>query len=229
MADQRLIVALDVSTAAELRELVKQIPNTHCRVKVGKELFTSIGPLAIQICHEAGLEVFLDLKFHDIPNTCAKAVRAAARWGVWMTNLHISGGRDMMRAAREILEGEPHRPLLIGVTVLTSMSESGLQEVGVSRDVASQVDHLAGLAHAIGLDGVVCSAQETQRLRESFGANFCLVTPGIRPSWFAADDQTRIVTPKDAIANGSDYLVIGRPITASDHPEEVIAHIVEKL
>jgi orotidine-5'-phosphate decarboxylase len=229
MADQRLIVALDVSTAAELRELVKQIPNTHCRVKVGKELFTSIGPLAIEICHEAGLEVFLDLKFHDIPNTCAKAVRAAARWGVWMTNLHIFGGRDMMRAAREILEGEPHRPLLIGVTVLTSMSESGLQEVGVSRDVASQVDHLAGLAHAIGLDGVVCSAQETQRLRESFGANFCLVTPGIRPSWFAADDQTRIVTPKDAIANGSDYLVIGRPITASDHPEEVIAHIVEKL
>jgi orotidine-5'-phosphate decarboxylase len=229
MADQRLIVALDVSTAAELRELVKQIPNTHCRVKVGKELFTSIGPLAIEICHEAGLEVFLDLKFHDIPNTCAKAVRAAARWGVWMTNLHIFGGRDMMRAAREILEGEPHRPLLIGVTVLTSMSESGLQEVGVSRDVASQVDHLAGLAHAIGLDGVVCSAQETQRLRESFGVNFCLVTPGIRPSWFAADDQTRIVTPKDAIANGSDYLVIGRPITASDHPEEVIAHIVEKL
>ena len=229
MADQRIIVALDVSTAAELRELVKQIPNTHCRVKVGKELFTSIGPLAIEICHEAGLEVFLDLKFHDIPNTCAKAVRAAARWGVWMTNLHCSGGRDMMRAAREILEDEPHRPLLIGVTVLTSLSESGLQELGVSRDVASQVDHLAGLAHAIGLDGVVCSAQETQRLRESFGANFCLVTPGIRPSWFAADDQTRIVTPKDAIANGSDYLVIGRPITASDHPEEVIAHIVEKL
>jgi orotidine-5'-phosphate decarboxylase len=229
MADQRIIVALDVSTAAELRELVKQIPNTHCRVKVGKELFTSIGPLAIEICHEAGLEVFLDLKFHDIPNTCAKAVRAAARWGVWMTNLHCSGGRDMMRAAREILEDEPHRPLLIGVTVLTSLSESGLQELGVSRDVASQVDHLAGLAHAIGLDGVVCSAQETQRLRESFGANFCLVTPGIRPSWFAADDQTRIVNPKDAIANGSDYLVIGRPITASDHPEEVIAHIVEKL
>ena len=229
MADQRIVVALDVSTATELRELVKQIPNTHCRAKIGKELFTSIGPLAIEICHDAGLEVFLDLKFHDIPNTCAKAVRAAARWGVWMTNVHCSGGTDMMRAAREILEGESHRPLLIGVTVLTSMSGSGLQELGVSRDLESQVDYLAGLAHASGLDGVVCSAQEAQRLRQSLGADFCLVTPGIRPSWAAADDQTRIVTPKDAIANGSDYLVIGRPITASDHPETAIARIVEEL
>lgn len=229
MADQRIVVALDVSTATELRELVKQIPNTHCRVKIGKELFTSIGPLAIEICHDAGLEVFLDLKFHDIPNTCAKAVRAAARWGVWMTNVHCSGGTDMMRAAREILEGEAHRPLLIGVTVLTSMSGSDLQELGVSRDLESQVDHLAGLANASGLDGVVCSAQETQRLRQSLGTDFCLVTPGIRPSWAEADDQTRIVTPKDAIANGSDYLVIGRPITASDHPETAIARIVEEL
>jgi orotidine-5'-phosphate decarboxylase len=229
MADQRIVVALDVSTATELRELVKQIPNTHCRVKIGKELFTSIGPLAIEICHDAGLEVFLDLKFHDIPNTCAKAVRAAARWGVWMTNVHCSGGTDMMRVARAILEGEAHRPLLIGVTVLTSMSERGLQELGISRDLGSQVDNLAGLAHASGLDGVVCSAQETQRLRQSLGADFCLVTPGIRPSWAAADDQTRIVTPKDAIANGSDYLVIGRPITASDHPETAIARIVDEL
>ncbi len=229
MADQRIVVALDVSTATELRELVKQIPNTHCRVKIGKELFTSIGPLAIEICHDAGLEVFLDLKFHDIPNTCAKAVRAAARWGVWMTNVHCSGGTDMMRAAREILEGEAHRPLLIGVTVLTSMSGSDLQELGVSCDLESQVDHLAGLANASGLDGVVCSAQETQRLRQSLGTDFCLVTPGIRPSWAAADDQNRIVTPKDAVANGSDYLVIGRPITASDHPETAIARIVEEL
>ena len=229
MADQRIVVALDVSTATELRKLVKQIPNTHCRVKIGKELFTSIGPLAIEICHDAGLEVFLDLKFHDIPNTCAKAVRAAARWGVWMTNVHCSGGTDMMRAAREILEGEAHRPLLIGVTVLTSMSGSDLQELGVSRDPEAQVDHLAGLANASGLDGVVCSAQETQRLRQSLGTDFCLVTPGIRPSWAAADDQNRIVTPKDAVANGSDYLVIGRPITASDHPETAIARIVEEL
>ena len=185
--------------------------------------------MAIEICHDAGLEVFLDLKFHDIPNTCAKAVRAAARWGVWMTNVHCSGGTDMMRVARAILEGEAHRPLLIGVTVLTSMSERGLQELGISRDLGSQVDNLAGLAHASGLDGVVCSAQETQRLRQSLGADFCLVTPGIRPSWAAADDQNRIVTPKDAVANGSDYLVIGRPITASDHPETAIARTVEEL
>ena len=146
MDNRRIVVALDVSTATELRELVKQIPNTHCRVKIGKELFTSIGPLAIEICHEAGLDVFLDLKFHDIPNTCARAVRAAARWGVWMTNIHCSGGSDMMRAAREILEGESHRPLLIGVTVLTSMSETGHQELGSIRELGSQVDYLAGLA-----------------------------------------------------------------------------------
>jgi len=229
MSDQRIIVALDVSTATELRELVAQIPNTHCRAKIGKELFTSIGPLAIEICHRAGLDVFLDLKFHDIPNTCAKAVRAAARWGVWMTNVHCAGGTDMMRAAREILGGESHRPLLIGVTVLTSMSAVGLQELGVERDVESQVDHFARLAYNSGLDGVVCSAQEAQRLRDSFGKDFCLVTPGIRPSWAATDDQTRIVTPKDAIANGSDYLVIGRPITASDYPEEAIARIVQEF
>ena len=218
MHDPRIIVALDVSTEQDLRELVKKIPNTKCRAKIGKELFTSVGPLAIEICHEAGFEVFLDLKFHDIPNTCAKAVRAAARWGVWMTNIHCSGGTDMMRAARDILEGENHRPRLIGVTVLTSLSETSLQELGVSRDLESQVDHLARLAHTCGLDGIVCSAQETQRLRQSLGGEFCLVTPGIRPRWAASDDQTRIVTPTDAIADGSDYLVIGRPITAAECP-----------
>ena len=229
MDNRRIVVALDVSTATELRELVKQIPNTHCRVKIGKELFTSIGPLAIEICHEAGLDVFLDLKFHDIPNTCARAVRAAARWGVWMTNIHCSGGSDMMRAAREILEGESHRPLLIGVTVLTSMSETGHQELGSIRELGSQVDYLAGLARDSGLDGVVCSAQEVRRLRKSLGSNFYLVTPGIRPSWAATDDQTRIVTPSEAIAHGSDYLVIGRPITASDHPGNAVTRIIKEL
>ena len=208
---------------------MKQIPNTHCRVKIGKELFTSIGPLAIEICHEAGLDVFLDLKFHDIPNTCARAVRAAARWGVWMTNIHCSGGSDMMRAAREILEGESHRPLLIGVTVLTSMSETGHQELGSIRELGSQVDYLAGLARDSGLDGVVCSAQEVRRLRQLLGPNFYLVTPGIRPSWAATDDQTRIVTPSEAIALGADYLVIGRPITASDEPGNAVTRIIKEL
>ena len=135
MADQRIIVALDVSTTSELKDLVAQIPNKHCRVKIGKELFTSVGPLAVDICHAAGLDVFLDLKFHDIPNTCAKAVLAAARLGVWMTNVHCAGGADMMRAAREILDGQAHRPLLIGVTVLTSMSQQDLLETGVERDL----------------------------------------------------------------------------------------------
>ena len=176
MADRRMIIALDVSTTSELNDLVARIPNTHCRVKIGKELFTSVGPLAIEICHAAGLEVFLDLKFHDIPNTCAKAVLAAARLGVWMTNVHCAGGADMMRAAREILEGQPHRPLLIGVTVLTSMSQKDLRETGVEQDLEGRVDHLARLADQSGLDGVVCSAQETQRLRRSLGDHFCLVT-----------------------------------------------------
>ena len=134
-----------------------------------------------------------------------------------------------MRAAREILEGENHRPRLIGVTVLTSLSETGLQELGVSHDLESQVDHLARLAHTCGLDGVVCSAQETQRLRQSLGGGFCLVTPGIRPQWAASNDQTRVVTPTDAIADGSDYLVIGRPITAAQCPEDAIARIVEEI
>lgn len=229
MDNRPIVVALDVSTETELRELVKQIPNTLCRAKIGKELFTSIGPLAIEICHEAGLDVFLDLKFHDIPNTCARAVRAAARWGVWMTNIHCSGGSDMMRAAREILEGESHRPLLIGVTVLTSMSEAGHRELGTIRELGSQVDYLAGLARDSGLDGVVCSAQEVRGLRQSLGANFCLVTPGIRPSWAATDDQTRTVTPSEAIAYGSDYLVVGRPVTASDRPGDAVTRIIKEL
>ena len=229
MTERRIIIALDVSSAAELRELVKQIKDTGCRVKIGKELFTSIGPLAIEICHDADLDVFLDIKFHDIPNTGAKAVRAAARWGVWMTNLHGSGGAEMMLAVREMLEGETHRPLLIGVTVLTSMSLAGLRQLGIERDLESQVDYLAGLAYGAGLDGVVCSGQETQRLRQSIDKDFCLVTPGIRPTWANNNDQTRIVTPAQAIAHGSDYLVIGRPITASEDPQDAIARIVSEI
>ncbi|MBU26058.1 MAG: orotidine-5'-phosphate decarboxylase [Gammaproteobacteria bacterium] len=229
MTERRIIVALDVSSATELRELVTQIKDTDCRVKIGKELFTSIGPLAIEICHDAGLDVFLDLKFHDIPTTCARAVRAAARWGVWMTNLHCSGGAEMMLVVREMLEGERHRPFLIGVTVLTSMSLAGLRQLGIERDLGSQVDYLAGLAHIAGLDGIVCSGQETQRLRKSIGQDFCLVTPGIRPVWANDNDQARIVTPAQAIANGSDYLVVGRPITASENPQNAIARIVAEM
>ncbi|MBH96413.1 MAG: orotidine-5'-phosphate decarboxylase [Gammaproteobacteria bacterium] len=229
MTERRIIVALDVSRATELRQLVRQIKDSNCRVKIGKELFTSIGPLAIEICHDAGLDVFLDLKFHDIPNTCAKAVRAAARWGVWMTNLHCSGGVDMVAAVREMLEGEAHRPLLIGVTVLTSMSSAGLRQLGIARDLESHVAYLARLAHVAGLDGVVCSGEETRRLRQSIGKDFCLVTPGIRPTWANNNDQARVVTPARAIADGSDYLVIGRPITDSEYPQNAIARIVSEI
>jgi orotidine-5'-phosphate decarboxylase len=229
MNERRIIVALDVSNTTELRKLVEQIKGADCRVKIGNELFTSVGPLAIEICHDAGFDVFLDLKFHDIPNTCAKAVRAAARWGVWMTNLHCSGGADMMMTVREMLEGETHRPLLIGVTVLTSVSLAGLRHLGIERDLESHVDYLAGLAHVAGLDGIVCSGQEIQRLRQSIGKNFCLVTPGIRPTWANNNDQVRTVTPAQAIAHGSDYLVIGRPITASEDPQDAIVRIVSEI
>ena len=227
--NRSLIVALDVSTASELQRLVGQLPATLCRVKIGKELFTALGPRAVEICHAAGHEVFLDLKFHDIPNTCAMAVRAAARLGVWMTNVHCAGGGPMMEAARAVLDGESHRPLLIGVTVLTSMDAATLQTLGVERSLEDQVEALAVLAQSSGLDGVVCSAQEAQRLRETCGTDFALVTPGIRPAWAATDDQSRIVTPHDAVALGSDYLVIGRPVTRADDPAAALARIVDEL
>lgn len=224
-----IIVALDVSNARALRDLVANLPPTLCRVKIGKELFTALGPEAVEICHGAGHEVFLDLKFHDIPNTCAMAVRAAARLGVWMTNVHCAGGQAMLEAAKDVLAGESHSPLLIGVTVLTSMDTTALQTVGVSRSLEDQVLALAGLAQGAGLDGVVCSAQEARALRETCGAEFCLVTPGIRPTWAVSDDQSRIVTPRDAMQLGADYLVIGRPVTRADEPADALARIIHEL
>ena len=229
MSNPRIIVALDVPTSSELRKLVAQISNTHCRVKIGKELFTSVGPAAIEICQKEGLEVFLDLKFHDIPSTCAKAVRAAARWGVWMLNVHCLGGAGMMQAAREAIDAETNHPKLVGVTVLTSMTEIALRNMGVNRSLEDQVDSLASQAKAAGLDGVVCSGQEARRLRQTCGDEFCLVTPGVRPSWSESNDQMRVVTPKEAIAYGSDYLVIGRPITASDSPASIIESISSEI
>lgn len=224
-----VIVALDVSDAAGLDRLLQQLPPEQCRVKVGKELFTNLGPSAVELCHRHGHEVFLDLKFHDIPNTCAMAVRSAARLGVWMVNVHASGGRAMMEASREVLVGESHQPLLIGVTVLTSMSAPDLAEIGVDDDVATQVQRLSALARASGLDGVVCSAQEASRLKAAFGPAFSLVTPGIRPSWANKDDQSRIVTPHAAVAEGADYLVIGRPITHADSPAGALERILDEL
>lgn len=223
------IVALDMSTEADLKRMLARLSPTLCRVKIGKELFTNLGPKAIGLCHKAGYEVFLDLKFHDIPNTCAQAVKAAARHGVWMLNVHASGGPVMLAAAREALDGFDTPPLLIAVTVLTSMSQSQLRETGCDRVLADQVSFLAQMTKTAGLDGVVCSAEEAIRLRAECGPDFCLVTPGIRPASTELHDQTRVVTPKDAIAAGAHYLVIGRPVTLATDPRETLTQLIETL
>ena len=227
--NRQIIVALDVSNKADLNALVSQLPTDLCRVKIGKELYTALGPESVEICHRAGHEVFLDLKFHDIPNTCAMAVRAAARLGVWMTNVHCSGGHAMLEAACSILVEESHRPLLIGVTVLTSFDAETLRSIGVSRALNEQVLALARMAQNAGLDGVVCSAHEASSLKTLCGQSFTLVTPGIRPHWASADDQSRIVTPSQALDAGSDYLVIGRPVTQAKDPADALARIVAEI
>lgn len=223
--DPRVIVALDYSTAEQALALADRLQPGQCRLKVGKELFTTAGPALVEALQQRGFEVFLDLKFHDIPNTVAKACRAAADLGVWMVNVHASGGRKMMMAAREAVEGAKHKPLLIGVTVLTSMAAEDLVELGLSCSPEEQVLRLARLAEASGLDGVVCSPLEVSLLRQNIGKAFCLVTPGVRPKGASSDDQQRIMTPEDALQAGSDYLVIGRPITQAEDPAAALAQI----
>ncbi|GAB7220493.1 orotidine-5'-phosphate decarboxylase [Vibrio comitans] len=224
--DQKVIVALDYDNRNDALNFVDRIDPTSCRLKVGKEMFTLFGPEFVKQLHQKGFSVFLDLKFHDIPNTCSKAVRAAAEMGVWMVNVHAGGGERMMTASREILE--PYgkdRPLLIGVTVLTSMEQSDLAGIGLDVEPKDQVLRLAHLTKNSGLDGVVCSAQEASFLKSELGKEFKLVTPGIRPAGAAVGDQKRIMTPVDAIQAGSDYLVIGRPITQAADPAKVLAEI----
>lgn len=218
MTDPKIIVALDYPDAASARQMIAKLDPTLCRLKVGKELFTAEGPAFVGSLVDQGYGVFLDLKFHDIPNTTAKACEAAARLGVWMLNVHASGGRAMMQAAREAVGKAARPPLLIAVTVLTSMDEPTLHEVGVDGKLEEQVLRLARLTQTCGLDGVVCSAQEAPVLRNALGKEFRLVTPGIRPADSSKDDQSRIVTPADAIRRGSSYLVIGRPITQASDP-----------
>jgi len=213
-----VIVALDLPDAESALRFVGRLPAGQCRLKVGKELFTAAGPRLVTDLHERGFQVFLDLKFHDIPNTVAQACKAAAKLGVWMLNVHALGGRSMLGAAREAVEGGSRRPLLIAVTVLTSLGAQELQEVGIAGTPESVVSRLAALSQSCGLDGVVCSAQEAGMLREQHGPGFLLVTPGIRTLADAADDQKRIVTPSEAIARGASYLVIGRPITRAADP-----------
>lgn len=226
MIDQKVIVALDYDNQADALAFVDRIDPSSCRLKVGKEMFTLFGPDFVKELHKRGFSVFLDLKFHDIPNTCSKAVRAAAEMGVWMVNVHAGGGERMMTASREILE--PYgkdRPLLIGVTVLTSMEQPDLAGIGLDIAPQKQVIRLANLTKNAGLDGVVCSAQEASMLKGELGKEFKLVTPGIRPAGAAVGDQKRIMTPVDAIQAGSDYLVIGRPITQAPDPAAVLAEI----
>jgi len=221
----KVIVALDYDNQHDALALAEQLDPTQCRLKVGKELFTVAGPIVVQRLISSGFDVFLDLKFHDIPNTVAKAVGAAADLGVWMTNVHASGGSRMMRAAKQVLEGKDSTMLLIGVTVLTSMDDTDLTEIGIQRSASDQVLHLARLAKDSGLDGVVCSAQEASSLKAQLGQDFQLITPGIRLEGNAADDQRRIVTPADAVAMGSDFLVIGRPITQAIEPLKILLDI----
>jgi orotidine-5'-phosphate decarboxylase len=213
-----LIVAMDFDSQDACLALACQLNPQYCRLKVGKELFTSAGPQLIEQLMNLGFAVFLDLKFHDIPNTVAKAVKAAANLGVWMVNVHASGGERMMLAAKEAVEQSVHKPLLIAVTVLTSMTADELRTIGLNVTPEEQVLRLAKLSQQAGFDGVVCSALEASLLKKTLGRDFCLVTPGIRPADAAADDQRRIVTPQQALMNGSDYLVIGRPITQAADP-----------
>jgi orotidine-5'-phosphate decarboxylase len=227
--DPKIVVALDFADAGSALDLAGRLDPRRCRVKVGKELFTVAGPDLVRALVARDYEVFLDLKFHDIPHTVAAACRAAAGLGVWMMNVHASGGRRMMQAARDALGDHAQRPLLIAVTVLTSMDAEDLAEVGVALPPAQQVMHLATLAHGCGLDGVVCSAMEAGALRERFGAGFRLVTPGIRPAGAAHADQRRVMTPRAAIAAGATDLVIGRPITAAPDPLAVISSIEQQL
>jgi len=225
MSNSKVIVALDFATQKNALALVDRLDPKMCRLKVGKELFTVAGPALVEQLVERGYDVFLDLKFHDIPKTVASACKAAAQLGVWMVNVHAIGGRRMMEAAREVLDDSPKRPKLIAVTVLTSMGREDLNELGIPGEPQDTVLRLARLAHESRLDGVVCSAQEAPLLRQELGTDFCLVTPGIRPANTSQDDQVRIVTPAEAIRLGSDYLVIGRPITKAADPLQVLQQI----
>ncbi|GGB88075.1 orotidine 5'-phosphate decarboxylase [Marinobacterium zhoushanense] len=228
--DKPVIVALDYPDQNSALEMARRLDPQLCRVKVGKELFTRAGPAIVEALQGLGFELFLDLKFHDIPNTTAKAVRAAAELGVWMVNVHASGGRRMMETAREELaQVTGASTQLIAVTVLTSMERADLAEIGLDIDPLEQVLRLARLTQDCGLDGVVCSAQEAKALRAEIGESFSLVTPGIRPASAVAGDQRRILTPADAIAAGASYLVVGRPITQAQDPAAAAAGILAEV
>ena len=224
-----LIIALDFSAKDELLALVDRLDPAECRLKIGKEVFTREGPALVRQLVDRGFDIFLDLKFHDIPHTVERAVAAAADLGVWMVNVHASGGRRMLEAAAQVLATRQPRPLLIGVTLLTSMEPAELAETGVAEDAPSHELRLAALAADAGLDGVVCSAQEATILRQKLGTGLQLVTPGIRPGGAAADDQRRVMSPLQALRAGANHLVIGRPVTRAPDPVAAIADIYTEI
>lgn len=227
--DSKIIVALDYPDAKSANAFVECINADLCKLKVGKELFTAEGPKFVESLVNKGFDVFLDLKFHDIPNTVANACSVAAELGVWMVNVHALGGRKMMTAAGGALANKQHRPLLIAVTILTSMGKEDITEIGLSGEPADNVARLAALAEESGLDGVVCSPKEVSMLREQRGSAFKLVTPGIRPADSETGDQKRVMTPAEAILTGSSYLVIGRPITQAEDPVVALENISAEL
>ena len=229
MTDPKIIVALDFPQAPEALAMAARLSPAQCRLKVGSELFSAAGPQLVEQLQQSGFQVFLDLKYHDIPNTVASACATAARLGVWLLNVHALGGRAMMSAAREALAGLPAPPRLIAVTVLTSMGAADLRDVGLPSSPQEAVVRLARLTQACGLDGVVCSPQEAAVLRRECGSDFLLVTPGIRPASGAADDQQRIATPAAAVASGASYLVVGRPVTRAADPLAALRAINDEI
>ena len=225
--ENRIIIPLDFNYSQAIN-IAKTLDPNICRLKVGSQLFTSSGPKVINELHSLGFDIFLDLKFHDIPNTVHESVKSAADLGVWMVNVHASGGSKMLEASNKALLGYENPPLLIGVTVLTSLSEEEIKEIGL-KGIKGQVLQLAGLVKDNGLDGVVCAASDTTAIKSKFGEEFLTVSPGIRPANSNTNDQSRVATPSEAIKNGSDYLVIGRPVTGSKNPKDALEKIYKEI
>ena len=225
--DNKIIIPLDLEYSAAIN-MAKNFDANLCRLKIGSQLFTSSGPQIIKELNSLGFDIFLDLKFHDIPNTVYEAVKSAADLGIWMVNVHASGGRAMLEASKKALEGFDQPPLLIAVTVLTSLSEDSLNEVGI-KDLSEQVLRLAELTNECDLNGVVCASTDVKAIKNRFGKDFVTVTPGIRPNDSKVNDQNRISTPSEAVKNGSDYLVIGRPITESENPTKALEKIIKEI
>jgi orotidine-5'-phosphate decarboxylase len=224
-----IIVALDYDNENSVMQLVTQLEPSLCKLKVGKELFTSCGPSIIEKLIISGFDVFLDLKFHDIPNTVYKACKAAANLGVWMLNVHVSGGQKMLEMAKMAIEESAHKPLLIGVTILTSMNQNDLHNNGINVNLNTHIVNLSQMAYNAGLDGVVCSAHEAQIIKNATSSNFLTVCPGIRLNNSSIDDQQRIMTVKEALNNHADFLVIGRPITGAADPYKTLLEIIKRL